>query len=96
MLYLLLETPECPSTATPCDAFSVLPCPQRPCLIRSASLALPNSHMFIMPCSLKSIFFIDTTSCAGGLLTRLATMTGSVSRMMPSSTISSMASETRS
>jgi hypothetical protein len=35
-------------------------------------------------------------SCAGGRETRLATTTGSVSRMMPSSMISSMAREARS
>jgi len=37
------------------------------------------------------MFFIEVMSCAGGLLTREATMTGSVSRMMPSSTSSSTA-----
>lgn len=37
-----------------------------------------------------------TESWLGALLTLWTTMVGSVSRMMPSSTISSMASETRS
>jgi hypothetical protein len=49
--------------------------------------------MFIRPCSERSMFFIEVMSCAGGLLTREATMTGSVSRMMPSSTSSSTASD---
>ena len=39
------------------------------------------------------MFFIEVMSCAGGLLTRDATITGSVSRMMPSSTSSSTASD---
>jgi hypothetical protein len=42
------------------------------------------------------MFFIEVMSCAGGLLTREATMTGSVSRMMPSSTSSSTASDWQS
>jgi hypothetical protein len=67
----------------------------RPCRIRSASCLFPNSHAFRKPCSDSSMFFIDVMSCAGGLLTREATMTGSVSRMMPSSTSSSTASDWR-
>ena len=85
MLILPLRTP-----ATPC------PVPKSnhsPCRILSASCLLPKSHMFIRPCSERSMFFIDVMSCAGGLLTREATMTGSVSRMMPSSTSSSTASD---
>lgn len=39
------------------------------------------------------MFFMEVMSCAGGLLTREATITGSVSRMMPSSTSSSTASD---
>jgi hypothetical protein len=65
----------------------------RPCRILSASCLLPNSHAFKKPCSDSSMFFIEVMSCAGGLLTREATMTGSVSRMMPSSTSSSTASD---
>lgn len=65
--------------------------PHKPCLIRSASCLFPNSHAFRNPCSERSRFFIDVMSCAGGLLTREATVTGSVSRMMPSSTSSSTA-----
>lgn len=63
------------------------------CLIRSASLSLPNSQAFNNPCSLRSMFFTDAISWVGGLLTRLEMMTGSVSRMMPSSMISSTARE---
>lgn len=37
------------------------------------------------------MFFMEVISCAGGLLTREATVTGSVSRMIPSSTSSSTA-----
>lgn len=76
------------------------PCPfqkpnHSPCRILSASCLFPKSHMFIRPCSERSMFFIEVMSCAGGLLTREATMTGSVSRMMPSSTSSSTASDCR-
>jgi hypothetical protein len=65
----------------------------RPCRILSASCLFPNSHAFKNPCSESSMFFIEVMSCAGGLLTRDATITGSVSRMMPSSTSSSTASD---
>ena len=65
-------------------------------LAASASFLFPNSHAFNRPCSLRSIFLTLGASCAGALDTRLETMTGSVSRMMPSSTISSTARETRS
>ncbi len=64
----------------------------RPCRNLSASCRLPNSHAFRKPCSDNSMF-TDDMSCAGGLLTREATITGSVSRMMPSSTSSSTASD---
>jgi hypothetical protein len=64
-----------------------------PCRILSASCLFPNSHALRNPCSDSSMFFIELMSCAGGLLTREATMTGSVSRMMPSSTSSSTASD---
>jgi hypothetical protein len=73
----------------PCSTYS-------PCLILSANFIFPNSHAFSNPCSLKSIFFTLAASCAGGRDTRLEMTTGSVSRMMPSSTISSMAREARS
>jgi len=63
----------------------------RPCRILSASCRFPNSHAFKKPCSERSMFFIDVMSCAGGRLTREATTTGSVSRMIPSSTSSSTA-----
>ena len=39
------------------------------------------------------MLFIVVISCAGGRLTLDATITGSVSRMMPSSTSSSIASD---
>ena len=66
------------------------------CLILSANFSCPNFSKFITPCSLKSTPFIFVTSCAGALLTLLATTTGSTSRMTPSSTISSIARDTRS
>ena len=81
----------CPRTpTTPCLLKKAF---YRPCRIFSASCRLPNSHAFKKPCSERSMFLIDVISCAGGLLTRDATTTGSVSRMMPSSTSSSTASD---
>ena len=67
-------------------------------LFRTASIPFffAKSQIFNRPCSLKSRFFMFGASCAGALETRLATITGSVSRMIPSSTISSAASVTRS
>ena len=76
-----------------CNAVPLQNTAHSPCRIRSASCLFPKSHMFIRPCSERSMFFIEVMSCAGGLLTREATMTGSVSRMMPSSTSSSTASD---
>lgn len=68
----------------------------RPCLSQSPSFALPNCAKLFMPCSLRSMFFSCATSWAGARLTRWTMMVGSVSRMTPSSTISSIASERRS
>lgn len=68
----------------------------RPCLNQSPSFAFPNCARLFMPCSLRSMPFNCATSCAGALLTRVVMIRGSVSRMIPSSTISSIASDTRS
>lgn len=67
-----------------------------PCRKPSASLRFPNSHAFSRPCSDRSMLFMLGTSGAGARLTREAIRTGSVSRMMPSSMISSTARATRS
>lgn len=83
----------CHAIENACNAVPLQNTAHSPCLIRSASCLFPKSHMFIRPCSERSMFFIEVMSCAGGLLTREATMTGSVSRMMPSSTSSSTASD---
>jgi hypothetical protein len=83
----------CHAIENACNAVPLQNTPHSPCLIRSANCLFPKSHMFIRPCSERSMFFIEVMSCAGGLLTREATMTGSVSRMMPSSTSSSTASD---
>ena len=66
------------------------------CRNPSANRLLPNSQALSNPCSVRSIFFIFGASGAGALLTREAIRTGSVSRIIPSSTISSMARVTRS
>lgn len=68
----------------------------KPCLSQSPNFAFPNCAKLFIPCSLKSILFNCVTSCVGALLTRWTIIVGSVSRIIPSSTISSMARETRS
>jgi hypothetical protein len=64
--------------------------------ILSASVFLPNSHAVNRPFSLRSMPLMSTASCVGAAETREATTTGSVSSTMPSSTISSMMSDTMS
>ncbi len=68
----------------------------KPCLNQSPSFAFPNCAKLFMPCSLKSMPFSCATSCVGALLTLCTMIVGSVSKIIPSSTISSIARETRS
>lgn len=84
-----------PQRPTPRQCFSQR-ANHRPCRNLSPSFILPNSHALSRPSSDRSIPLTEDMSCTGGLLTLEATMTGSVSRMMPSSIISSIARETRS
>jgi len=67
-----------------------------PCLSQSPNFAFPNCARLFIPCSLRSIPFNWVTSCEGALLTLCTIIVGSVSRIIPSSTISSIARETRS
>jgi hypothetical protein len=67
-----------------------------PCLSQSPNFALPSCARLFMPCSLRSMFFNCVTSCCGALLTLCTMMVGSVSRIIPSSTISSTAKESKS
>lgn len=66
-----------------------------PCLNQSVNLAFPSWARLFTPCSLKSTFNWGI-SCAGALLTLCTMIVGSVSNIIPSSTISSMARERRS
>lgn len=66
------------------------------CLNCSANRLFPNSQAFKSPCSDRSILFILGASGGGGRLTREAIKTGSDSRMIPSSMISSMVKARRS
>lgn len=65
-----------------------------PCRNLSANCFFPNSQTLSNPCSERSIFFTLETSCIGGFETREAIVDGSVSRIIPSSTISSIARDT--
>jgi hypothetical protein len=67
----------------------------KPCLNRSANCFFPNSHAFSSPFSLRSMP-LTWTSCCGGRDTRCTIAVGSVSKITPSSTISSIASATKS
>lgn len=71
-------------------------CLHKPWRTRSLSFIFAKSHALSKPCSDRSIPRTAVRSCTGGLLTRETMTTGSVSRMIPSSMISSMANDTRS
>ena len=64
------------------------------CRRPSARRRLPNSQALSRPCSERSMLFMFGASAAGARLTREAIRTGSVSRIIPSSMISSMVRQT--
>jgi hypothetical protein len=83
-----------PSNASPAHILCIAH--HKPCLNQSPNFAFPNCARLFIPCSLKSMPFNCVTSCVGALLTRCTIIVGSVSRIIPSSIISSIAKETRS